>query len=197
MSTVGSAPDGTIERPAPIKDTERRRPWWWWDRPPRWWWVLAALVVLIVIAVIGDAVINYPPLGSGDPGGATLHQLALIKTTLPRGSVAFYETPQEPGWIGSCTDEYFTRGWGFVGYSFEFGTGLSQREVLSRITTRMSALGWGRRYDVPGGSWGWKTTLPTGRQGEAGLSPPFRGNPNWGMSANAKPAPPVGRCAGP
>ena len=74
-----------------------------------------------------------------------MQQLQALQGVIPPGSSTVDANAQEPSWIGSCDDQYFTRGWSEMGFVFEFHSNLSRPATLSYITHRMSQLGWGRR----------------------------------------------------
>ena len=177
-----------IAHPPGSSESPKRRPWW----AKRWLLTLATiLLVILVTAGTVDKVINYPPLGSGDPGGARLAQLQALRSALPSGATFIDQGSQEPAWIGSCSDEYFHRGWSNVDYWVEFRPTVSQDQVLRDVTLAMARLGWTKT----GGQWRWSRVLASGSRASASLVAPVSKTP-WAISANATPAAPVGECGG-
>ena len=150
-----------------------------------------ALTVALIAAGTVDEAINYPPLGGGDSGGARLSQLQALRSTLPSGTVIIDQGSQEPDWIGSCSDEYFHRGWTNVGYWVEFRPTVTQDQVLRDVTLAMARLGWTKIV----GQWRWSRVLASGSRASASLDTPVSKTP-WAISANATPAAPVGECGG-
>jgi hypothetical protein len=177
------------------EDRPGKRPWWWLDKPPKWWWVLAALVLAVVVTGVVVRVINYWPLGSGDPGGVRLAQLGALKDVLPPGSTVIAAGGQEPAWIGSCRDEYFHKGWTAVVYWAEFRpTAPSDLVVLREVDRAMVRRGWVPTL-VSGGNRSWTRVLPSGSKAKVALTPPVSLTP-WSLTASATPAAPIGECGG-
>jgi hypothetical protein len=160
-------------------------------------------VLLLPLVTAGLLLAIVTPAGSsrarsGDPGGRILSQLEAIHRAIPADSAELEIESQEPIWISSCSDEYLKKGWSSINYAISFASQQTRSKVLAEVTNKMKDLGWGKRFNVPGGSWAWKRRLPTGNSARASISyfvGPW-GAPPWSISATAVPPRPVGECAG-
>lgn len=154
------------------------------------------IVGIVVALVVGWWAWNRPPSGAGDPGGRLLAQLHALDAVVPPGSAPFDRMSQEPSWVGSCTEEYFTRGWTPGTYYFSFRSERPESQVLAFVLPHMRRLGWHLQpYTTVAGTWMWSRHLVGGERATAQLGQPSV-TPGWTVAATANPVGPLGRCAG-
>ena len=159
-------------------------------------WVAGSAFVLFFLAMAVDWFINYPPIGSGDPGGVISGELAALHVALPTDATNTYNQVGEPQWIGLCNDQHSAMGWSQVTYSIDFQSADPTQVVASHVEAEMSRLGWRRGTTASDGALTWMRHLQTGQSATAELTPPTAPTSGWSLYATANPNAPVGGCSG-
>ena len=108
----------------------------------------------------------------GDPGGGILSALTRVQEAVPPGSTNVSTTTEAASWIGSCSDEYFKKGWGEIGVTIQFSSSDSDANFPGHVSRWMSAHGWEVSTPNPEGPTGptWTRRLPEGVKATAFLS---------------------------